>query len=45
MKRLLLLALGILTLSPSAYAQSDSELIEQALAAAPRRARDDASVI
>ena len=45
MKRLLLLALGVLTLSPSAYAQSDSELIEQALAAAPRRARDDASVI
>ena len=45
MKRLLLLALGILTFAPSAYAQSDSELIEQALAAAPRRARDDASVI
>ncbi len=45
MKRMLLLALGILTISPSAYAQSDSELIEQSLAAAPRRARDDASVI
>ncbi len=45
MKRMLLLALGILTFSPSAYAQSDSELIEQVLAAAPRRARDDASVV
>ena len=45
MKRMLLLVLGIVAISPNAYAQSDAELIEQALAAAPRRARDDASVV
>ena len=45
MKHVLFLILGITVLSPSAYAQSDAELIEQALAAAPRRARADASVI
>ena len=47
MKRLLVLffVLGIAAISPNSYAQSDAELIEQALAAAPVRARDDASVI
>ena len=45
MKRMLFLVLGIAAISSSTYAQSDAELIEQALAAAPRRARDDASVI
>ena len=45
MKRVLFLVLGIAAISPHSYAQSDTELIEQALAAAPRRARDGASVI
>ena len=45
MKRILLLVLGIATISPNVYAQSDAELIDQALAAAPRRARDNASVV
>jgi len=45
MKRVALLILGIATISPGSYAQSDAELIEQALAAAPTRARDDATVI
>ena len=45
MKRLMLLVLGLTTLSPSAYAQSDAELIEQALTAAPRRAQEAAVVI
>ena len=45
MKRILFIVLGIATIAPNSYAQSDAELIEQVLAAAPRRARDDASVI
>ncbi len=45
MKRVLFLVLGIAAISPHSYAQSDTELIEQALAAASRRARDGASVI
>ena len=45
MKRILLLVLGIATISPNVFAQSDAELIDQALAAAPRRARDNASVV
>ncbi len=45
MKRFMLLVFGLTTLSPSAYAQSDAELIEQALTAAPRRAQEAAVVI
>jgi len=45
MKRMLLFVFGIAAISPNAYAQSNAELIEEALAAAPRRARDDASVV
>ena len=45
MKRIVLIVLGILAVSTSAYAQSTADMIEQALAAAPRRARDDAGVI
>ena len=44
MKIFIFLAFAITTLTP-AYAQSDSELTEQALAAAPRRARDGATVV
>ncbi len=45
MKRLMLLVFGLTTLSAPAYAQSDTALIEQALAAAPRRAQEAAAVI
>lgn len=47
MKRMVLVVLGFsaLVFSSSAYAQTDAELIEQSLAAAPRRGRDDASVV
>ena len=45
MKTFIFLAFAITTLTPTAYAQSDSELIEQALAASPRRARDGATVV
>ena len=44
MKRLVLLVLGLAAAS-GAYAQSNAELIEGALAAAPARARDAAAVI
>ena len=42
---LIVLGLGALAFSSSVYAQSDAELIEQALAAAPRRAREEATVV
>ena len=45
MKRLMLLVFGLTTLSAPAYAQSDTALIEQALAAAARRAQEAAAVI
>jgi hypothetical protein len=45
MKRIILLALGVAALSTGAYAQSNAELIEASLAAAPRRGRDDATVV
>ena len=45
MKRLVLLVLGIAAGASGAYAQSNAELIEGALAAAPVRARDAAAVI
>jgi len=45
MKRIVLLVVGIAAFATGAYAQSNAELIEQSLAAAPRRGRDDASVV
>ncbi len=42
---LIVLAFGALAFSSSVYAQTNAELIEQALAAAPRRAREGASVV
>ena len=47
MKRLVLIVLGLaaLTFSSSAYAQTNAEIIERALAAAPARSRDGAGVI
>ncbi len=45
MKRIILVVVGLLTVSPSAKAQTTAETIERALAAAPNRARDEATVI
>ena len=45
MKRIVLIALGVLAVSASAYAQTTAEIIERALAAAPRRTREGAAVI
>ena len=45
MKRIFVVALSVFAIAPNSYAQSDAELIEQALAAAPRRAQDNASVV
>ena len=45
MKRIVLIVLGVLAVSTSAYAQTTAEIIERALAAAPRRAREGAAVI
>ena len=45
MKRLVLLVLGVAAGATGAHAQSNAELIEGALAAAPARARDAAAVI
>ena len=47
MKRMVLsvLGFGVLAFSANVYAQTDAQLIEQSLAAAPRRGRDDASVL
>ena len=47
MKRtvLFVLAFGALAFSSSVYAQTNAELIEQALVAAPRRAREGAAVV
>ena len=45
MKSMLLLVLSIVTVSPNVYAQSDAELIDQAVAAAPGRYREDATVV
>ena len=41
----IVLAFGALAFSSSVYAQTNAELIEQALAAAPRRAREGATVV
>ena len=45
MKRFVLIVVGIAAAATAAHAQSNAELIEQALAGAPRRARDAAAVI
>jgi Ni/Co efflux regulator RcnB len=47
MKRMVVIVLGFsaLAFSATAYAQTDAELVEQSLAAAPRRGRDDATVV
>ena len=45
MKRIVLLVLGVAAFSSGAYAQSNAVLIEQALAAAPGRAREGAAVV
>jgi hypothetical protein len=45
MTRTLLIALGMLAVSASAFAQTTDEIIERALAAAPRQAREGATVI
>ena len=45
MKRIVLLVVGIAAFATGAHAQSNAELIETSLAAAPRRGRDDASVV
>ena len=47
MKRLVLFVLGFgaLAFSSNVHAQTDAQLIEQSLAAAPRRARDNTSVV
>jgi hypothetical protein len=47
MKRTVLIVLGFgaLTFSSTVHAQTDAQLIEQSLAAAPQRGRDDATVV
>jgi hypothetical protein len=45
MTRKILLALGVLTLTASPFAQSNDEAIEKALSAAPRQMKADATVI
>ncbi len=45
MKRIALLAVGIAAFATGAYAQTDAQLIEQSLAAAPTRGRADATVV
>ena len=45
MKRIVLMVLGVLAVSTSAYAQTTAEISERALAAAPGRAREGAAVI
>ncbi len=45
MKRNVLIILGVLAVSTSAYAQTTAEIIERALAAAPGRASQGAAVI
>ena len=45
MKRIVLVALGVMAIASTASAQTDAELIERALVAAPARAADGATVI
>jgi hypothetical protein len=44
-KTLALVVLGVLAVAPSAHAQTDAQMIERALAAAPARGRDATGVI
>jgi uncharacterized lipoprotein NlpE involved in copper resistance len=45
MKRMIPIILGMLAVSTSVFAQTTEEIIERALAAAPRQMRDGATVI
>ena len=45
MKRIVLTVLSVVVVSPSAYAQTTADMLERALAAAPRRASEGAAVI
>ena len=45
MKLIILVVVGLMSVSPTVYAQTVEETIERALAAAPSRARDGAAVI
>jgi hypothetical protein len=45
MKRMILIVLGVLAISSSAFAQAPAESIDRALAAAPRQMREGATVI
>ena len=45
MKHNVLIAFGVLAISAGAYAQTPAETIERAVAAAPRQARDEVTVI
>ena len=45
MKRIIIVVVGVMSVPASANAQTDAEMIEHALAAAPARARDAAAVI
>ena len=45
MKRMIPIALGVLALSAAAFAQTNDELIDRALAAAPRNMKDGATII
>jgi hypothetical protein len=45
MKRIVLFVLGVLALSTSAFAQTPAEIIERALAAAPRQMKEGATVV
>jgi hypothetical protein len=45
MKCMLALSLGVLAISAGAFAQTDQELIDRALTAAPRNMKDNATVI
>ncbi len=45
MKRIILFVLGVLAVSTSAFAQTPAEIIDRALAAAPRQMKEGATVI
>lgn len=45
MKRMIPIVLGMLAISAGAFAQTDAEIIDRALAAAPRQMREGATVI
>jgi len=45
MKRIVLIALGVLAVSAGAFAQTTAEIIDRALAAAPRQMKEGAAVI